>query len=524
MINYPVEARSDINSNMHLLFAENVPINKQDSLYASGYSQDFYDIQFKYQSTTFGLHKFVLFSRCAKIFTKIENFQSTVKSVELDSVVGSKFHLKTFELILCFIYTNELDLNLIREALKGSKVNSEAAFVKFMNEFRELVIDKFGLVDLKTSLESSNYLKNLKSLSLNSNENRLELMVDFVGRTVCSNLKRKLLRFSRLAYKELYDCQIECNKEQVISCHKCVLIARSEFFRNMFLGSWIESKSMNIKLPFDMDLMQIIIDYLYSDEIQMEFIHSSNNISSSLKSKNEREIEILFNLYVLSDQLLLERLKNLGEFKLANLVNLKNVVEIWSFSHEYEANQLKDFCMEFICLNLVTLVEAKQLEPVDLSLLNDLALFYKQYYPIVSSRMITPYMNGLDPAKVELIPFDLIYDQKFVDGSFGVNIKQQSSTNTAPDLVSTSPIELLSSSQSLLIIEEDRLGKSESQNDFLSMQTENDTEIPETGELNSNKKWEKVRKKVLKFNLQSFIKYNIYSIHNILEHKSPKDF
>jgi hypothetical protein len=196
-------------------------------------------------------------------------------------------------------------------------------------------------------------------------------------------LMQKVLKFQRNSYSELFDCEIILNEDHSIKCHKCLLIARCDYFRHMFTGSWIESKSTVIQLPFDVDLMQILIDYLYTDDIQMEFIHSSPNSGTSLKSKTERELEILFNLYVLSDQLLVTRLKNLCEFKITNLVNLKNVAEIFDFAGHYEANQLKEFCMEFITRNLVTLIEAKQLETLSLNLLKELSGFYREYFHIV---------------------------------------------------------------------------------------------------------------------------------------------
>lgn len=103
------------------------------------------------------------------------------------------------------------------------------------------------------------------------------------------------------------------------------------------------------------------------------------------------------------------------EFKLANLVNLKNAIEILEFSSEYEANQLKDFTSEFIVCNLITFIEANQLETVNSNLLKDLSKFYRSYFSLVESRIITPYSSGLDLNRIELIPLDLLYDQKFID-------------------------------------------------------------------------------------------------------------
>jgi hypothetical protein len=493
MTNYPVEARSEFSQNMQTFFVENVTVSQQQGLYSTTYSQDFNDIQFKYHGTTFGLHKFVMHTRCSKIFTKLE-LKLNTKLVELDTFIGQKLTPKVFEMIINYIYTNQFQTESFRQALKAAKVHSEATFIKFLNEFRELAIDKFGLVDLKPSLESNTYLKNLKELNLNVKEDRVDLMVDFFCRMI-NNSKRKPLKFSRSSYKEFHDCQIECNNDQTIMCHRCILVARSEFFRNMLLGSWIESSSFSIKLPFDADLMQIIVDYLYTDDIQMDFIHSSNTISSSIKSRNEREVEVLFNLFVLSDQLLLERLKNLCEFKLANLVNLKNVVEILGFADEYEARQLKDFAMEFVCLNLVTLIEAKQLEWCDMKLLNDLSSFYRLYYPLVASRMITPYMDGPDPEKIELVPLDLIYDQKFIDSDFKPQQQQQQQSASTPSSMTSS---MSSQNMAASLTDDQQADKLESSSSTSIVESTNNVSSapgPDEPQTVTEQKWERVKKK-----------------------------
>lgn len=424
---YPIEAKSVLKANMREFLEESLSI------------KEFYDIELKFKDKLYGLHKFILFTRCPKLFLKAELLNKT--RIDLDQLLSQKFSSFSFEILLYFIYTNECQQDLIKRIFKANKITSETAFSKFLTDFKETCIDKFGFSELKSSFDTNNYLKLLKEMNLNSKENEeklnlmskffcqlLELKISKAGSSMCH--KRKQLKFSRNSFPELYDCQIELNNEQTIQCHKCLLIARSEFFRNMLLGSWLESTSASIKLPFDLDLMQIFIDYLYTDEIQLEFIHANTNHSvASLKSKSEKEIEILFNLYVLSDQLLMERLKNLCEFKLANLVNLKNVTELFEFSAEYEAAQLKEFCMEFISNNLVTLIESKQLEPVNLTLLNHLSKFYRSYYPIIDSRRITPYTGGLDPEKIELIPFEFIYDQNLNETDETV-VKRRISSNS----------------------------------------------------------------------------------------------
>ena len=102
--------------------------------------------------------------------------------------------------------------------------------------------------------------------------------------TLLNNSKlRPNLQFSRHSLPQLHDCQIKCNDNQLLTCHRCVLVARSEYFKTMLVGCWIESSQSIIDLPFDIDLMQIIVDDLYTDDIKMDFIHASDNVSAGNK-------------------------------------------------------------------------------------------------------------------------------------------------------------------------------------------------------------------------------------------------
>lgn len=324
-------------------------------------------------------------------------------------------------MLIKIIYVSQVEIDDVTETFRRSRINTETNYVKFLQLFRETVLDKLGLVEFKQPLDqslSSNALNALKQFKLDSKgvDERLPLIGQhFLNLLNLASVARsRTIYFNRLSHDDLYDCQIDCNDGQSIKCHKCVLVARSEFFRNMFLGGWLESSLKSVSLPFDLDLAQIFVDYLYTDELILSNSGAKNE--STMKSKTEIEIELLVNLYVLSDQLLVERLKNLCEFRLAYLINLKNVIEMFDFSCEYEATQLKDYCMEFISRNLDTLVEMRQLESLGMSSLQQLAKFYRGYFPLIEARLLTPYSFGLDPDKVELVPEELLYDEKFIQG------------------------------------------------------------------------------------------------------------
>lgn len=195
-------------------------------------------------------------------------------------------------------------------------------------------------------------------------------------------------------------------------------------------------------------------------------------------------------MFVLSDQLLLERLKNLCEFKLANLVNLKNIGEIFVFSDEYDAKQLKDFCMEFISLNLTTLIDMKQLESVEVGLLHDLAAFYREWFSFVGSRRITPYSDGPDPDKIDLVSFDLIYNQKYVEGEMGPPENSSTASTKAQSQAKKTPLASLDKQQ------EELNSESKVNHESPSSQEPNEEIASPVAQLETEEKWVRVKKQV----------------------------
>ncbi len=256
---YPVQSTSSFNQDMKTFLTDNMIKKNENESYATGYfslDRQYHDIDLKYRQTIFGLHKFILFSRCAKFFLQHGSDFESKLLIDLEPYFvnnANKFNLNAFEIMINYIYTNECEKETIKQLLKQSKITSENNFVKFINDFKETFIDKFGFTELKSSFDSSNYLKILREINLNSIrdiDERSEMMADFfaklLSQTILSSTnksfnKKKNLKFARNSYTNLYDCVIECNNEQLIECHKCILISRSDYFRNMFLGNWRES-------------------------------------------------------------------------------------------------------------------------------------------------------------------------------------------------------------------------------------------------------------------------------------------
>lgn len=141
------------------------------------------------------------------------------------------------------------------------------------------------------------------------------------------------------------------------------------------------SSAHRISLPYSYSVVEHLLEFLYTDE---------------LSAIENEDIENVCNLLILADEYFIERLKQICEYVLSTHITLKNVSQMFVFSYTYNANQLSECCMEFICLNLSAVLESRCLEDVDESLLKDLTEFYCNWNPIFQQRIITPYSTAPD--------------------------------------------------------------------------------------------------------------------------------
>lgn len=106
-------------------------------------------------------------------------------------------------------------------------------------------------------------------------------------------------------------------------------------------------------------------------------------------------------MLIVADQLFISRLSEMCQVALANMITLRNCTELCQFAHTYNAFQLKDCCMQFISLNLSSILENRSLDLLENALLDDITKYYCKFNPIMSSRVITPFCNAPSDEIVE---------------------------------------------------------------------------------------------------------------------------
>lgn len=362
---------------MHLLFHE---VSADDAIH---------DVVFKISDYLFPAHHYIIAINSSKLDDLIT--ASVEKVIELSNV-----NPDIFKQLLLFIYTGTCDLLKPGKCLEKFKSLSKRSKRKEDSENENESIDKMNM-------SAFEYYKNEKSKCksglLNENEKdpvhllqeaakrfgvkTLQKLLDNVyfddGCIVMKREKHVVVKpkFNRKEFPELLDVILKTKEKKEVPAHKCILAARLEYFNNLFSLRWNEnSSSKEISLPFAYNVLDQLIEFLYMDD---------------LTSLHNEDIDHVCNLLVVSDQLFVLRLKEICECTLSTFLTLKNVVQMLSFSSLYNAEQLKIYCMEFICTNLAAILELRSLEFVNEELLHDLAEFYCKYNPIMQQRIITPY-------------------------------------------------------------------------------------------------------------------------------------
>ncbi|CAF0741171.1 unnamed protein product [Adineta steineri] len=415
---YPRQPQSSFQDNLHELLNE---------------AEHMHDIMLEINNNqTFPAHKYILSMRSPY-------FRERIIKKEIDhlSIINETNHFidpEFFQLILEYIYTDkcpwlnyshklkirdehEYQAYLIRMKSTDDDINDHRFFARARqqastasstnqhgtkskkkkksgvtsptNEFipgqqtdDELTIGLERLIELAKLFQLHNLRKRLDTIKQSRQKSSTNSYDESIGQI------KQRYHYTREALPDLHDVTIISEDGKKISCHKCILTSRLDYFRHMFFAGWIESQSnseLNMAIPSD--LLEIIIDYLYTDNISSKFT-----------------VEQLCQILVLSDQLLIERLKQICEFHIANLVTFRDAAELLQFSSTYNAEQLKIFVEQYICRNLATFLEARLLDNLDNQLIIDLTKSYRNLLDCMNYRMITPYNDcpSLDDLFIDL--------------------------------------------------------------------------------------------------------------------------
>ena len=195
--------------------------------------------------------------------------------------------------------------------------------------------------------------------------------------------KYRFNRLKRSDYPQFYDIRILCENNVELQAHKCVLVARLEYFEMMFTHTWSEQNTINLTtVPYE--YMEAIVEFLYSLDVE------------HFRKQQYRET-FLYNMIVFCDQFFIERLRKVCEILLLDKISIRKCGDMLDFAHMYNCELMKNGCLDFICQNLSRVLLQKSLHNCDPDALKCLNQYYRQIFKeVFDYRMITPDSEAVD--------------------------------------------------------------------------------------------------------------------------------
>lgn len=140
-------------------------------------------------------------------------------------------------------------------------------------------------------------------------------------------------RFNRLRltdFPNLYDIRIICENNVELPAHKCVLVARLEYFEMMFTHTWAEQSTINLTtVPYE--YMLAIVEFLYSLDVE------------HFRRQQHRET-FLYNMIVFCDQFFIERLRKVCEILILDKISVRKCGDMLEFANMYNCEVMKKGC------------------------------------------------------------------------------------------------------------------------------------------------------------------------------------
>lgn len=323
-------------------------------------SDNVHDIIFKVQKTMFPAHEYIIASNCSTFLT----LPRQGKVIEINDIKAV-----IFKEILSYMYSG---------------------WCSIFNE---------GPVSL--------------SLSNKKEEDPVRLLIDACNKYKISSMYKKIVcyrfengsvklkdgsirpeseppQFKRDSFPDLFDVEVSSEDGKHFKAHKCILAARLDYFHNMLMGGWLEAVTTPVlHLECPSKTLEVLLDFLYTNEIP-DSVHSDG-------------FESLGRLLVISDQILCNDLKDYCEVFLVNALNLKNAATMLQLSFLYNTTQLKRTVMQFISLNLESILESRCLEELSDDILLELDKYHRQFNATTfDKRIITPFMDHTIPDEIIL--------------------------------------------------------------------------------------------------------------------------
>ncbi|KAG9789413.1 BTB/POZ domain-containing protein 1 [Exophiala dermatitidis] len=175
------------------------------------------------------------------------------------------------------------------------------------------------------------------------------------------------------------DVLIELADGVELPAHSVLLCVRCPFFEGLFVGRagglWMSSRrnvaedtseAVRVDLKhIDERIFSMVLRHLYADTGEEIF---DDVVSDSL----DAFIDIVIELMSAANELMLDRLAQICQQTLGKFVNVRNVCSLLNTVAECSVDSFKRAALEYICLNLESMLEMRLLDELDEDLLAEL--------------------------------------------------------------------------------------------------------------------------------------------------------
>ena len=175
------------------------------------------------------------------------------------------------------------------------------------------------------------------------------------------------------------DVLIELAEDVELPAHSVLLCNRCPFFDGLFNGRaggmWMasrrneaeaESEAVRVDLKHvDEKIFIMVLRHLYADTGEELF---DDIVTNSL----DEFLDIVIEVMSVANELMLDRLAQICQQTLGRHVNVRNVCSLLNVVSEYTVGSFKKAALEYICLNVESMVELRLLDDLDPDLLLEL--------------------------------------------------------------------------------------------------------------------------------------------------------
>ncbi|RPB16727.1 hypothetical protein P167DRAFT_499246 [Morchella conica CCBAS932] len=175
------------------------------------------------------------------------------------------------------------------------------------------------------------------------------------------------------------DLIIELAKSESIRVHSAIMKARCPFFDALYGGGadgrWLlgrrgDGEAIKVDMKHvSKPVMEAVVTWLYTDWGPEGF----DGVRVGVKeSKIDDYLDYVMDVMSVANELMLERLSQVCQKVLGNYVNTRNAAQLLMAVSACSETGFKDMCMQYICLNIETMLENHLLDDLDEDLMSEL--------------------------------------------------------------------------------------------------------------------------------------------------------